>query len=41
MYSVLENSGDDIGNVGLYRKKPSKFSIFSKAVSLCLSNVFE
>ena len=38
---VLENSGDDIGNVGGFiETKPSKFSIFSKAVSLCLSNVF-
>ncbi len=38
---VLENSDENIGNVGGFIKtKPSQSSIFSKAVSLCLSSIF-
>ena len=38
---ILENSEDNVGNVGGFIKtKPSKYSIFSKAVSLCLSSIF-
>ena len=38
---LLENSEENIGNVGGFIKtKPSKSTIFSKAVSLCLSSIF-
>ena len=38
---VLANSEENIGNVGGFiETKPSNSSIFSKAVSLCLSSIF-
>ena len=38
---ILESSSDEVGNVGGYiETKSSKSSVFSQAISLCLSSIF-